>query len=140
LTPNSLSSATIPDALAQAEVVVTLSDAAEILFKASDLQPHGLLCAMGGRYEFDSDVLHAADVFIVDEMDFVCTFGSATHWIKTNQLTRADLERCLDATIGELLLGTKSVGTGNRMLAIIQGMAICDLAMAKTVLDRASGN
>jgi ornithine cyclodeaminase/alanine dehydrogenase-like protein (mu-crystallin family) len=139
LTPNPLSSATIPDALAQAEVVVTLSDAAEILFKASDLQPRALLCAMGGRYEFDSDVLHAAHTFIVDEMDFVCTFGSATHWIATNQLTRADLERRLDATIGELLVGAKSNGKGRLTLAIIQGMAICDLALAKTVLDRARG-
>jgi ornithine cyclodeaminase len=139
LTPNPLAAATIPDALAQADIVVTLSDAAETLFKAAHLQPHALLCAMGGRYEFDSDVLHAADVFIVDEMDFVCTFGSATHWIATKQLTRADLERRLDATIGELLLGSKSVGTDRRTLAIIQGMAICDLAMAKTVLDRAGG-
>ena len=139
LTPNWLSPATIPDALAQADVVVTLSDAAEVLFKASVLQPHALLCARGGRHEFDSDVLHAADAFIVDEMDFVCTFGSATHWIATGQLTRADLERRLDATIGELLVGAKSIGKDRRTLAIIQGMAICDLALAKTVLDRAAG-
>ena len=72
-------------------------------------------------------------------MDFVCTFGSATHWIATGQLTRADLERRLDATIGELLVGAKSIGKDRRTLAIIQGMAICDLALAKTVLDRAAG-
>jgi ornithine cyclodeaminase/alanine dehydrogenase-like protein (mu-crystallin family) len=139
LTPNSLSSASIRDSLAQADIVVTLSDAAEILFKASDLPSHTLLCAMGGRYEFDSDVLHAADVFVIDEMDFVCTFGSATHWITSGQITRADLERRLDATIGEVLLGTKKVDSGKRTLAIIQGMAICDLAMAKAALDRAGG-
>jgi ornithine cyclodeaminase len=137
-TPNSLSSATIPDALAQADVVVTLSDAAEVLFEASALRPRALLCAMGGRHELDSDVLHAADAFVVDEMDFVCTIGSATHWIATGQLTRSDLERRLDATIGELLVGAKSIGKDRRTLAIIQGMAICDLALAKTVLDRAA--
>ena len=93
---------------------------------------------MGGRHELDSDVLRAADAFVVDEMDFVCTIGSATHWIATGQLTRADLERRLDATIGELLVGAKSIGKDRRTLAIIQGMAICDLALAKTVLDRAA--
>jgi ornithine cyclodeaminase/alanine dehydrogenase-like protein (mu-crystallin family) len=136
LTPLPLSAAPIREALSQADVVVTLSDAAEVLFKAEDLQPHALVCAMGGRFEFDRDVLDWADTFIVDELDFVCTLGSAAHWIRSGQLMRADLEKRLDATIGELLSGKKTVAPGPT-LAIIQGMAICDLAIAKTVLDRA---
>ena len=136
MTPLPLSAAPIHEALSQADVVVTLSDAAEVLFTAADLQPHALVCAMGGRFEFDRDVLDRADAFIVDELDFVCTLGSAAHWIRSGQLTRADLEKRLDATIGELLSGKKTVKPGPA-LAIIQGMAICDLAIAKTVLDRA---
>lgn len=137
LTPIPLAAAEIPDALARADVVVTLSDAAECLFKASDLPTHALVCAMGGRHEFESDVLHNADAFVVDEMDFVCAIGNAAHWIESGQITRPDLEKRLDATIGDLLAGKRTIPAGKRTLAIIQGMAICDLAIAKTVLDRA---
>jgi len=135
---NPLSAAPIRDALAGADVVVTLSDAAEVLFSASDLTPHALVCAMGGRYEFDRDVLDTASTFVVDEMDFVCASGSASYWIRSGQLVRNDLESRLDATIGEILLGRKSIEKNKRTLAIIQGMAVCDLAFAKIVLDRAS--
>ena len=137
LTPNPIAAAEIRDALARADVVVTLSDAAECLFKATDLPARVLVCAMGGRHEFESDVLHGADAFVVDEMDFVCAIGNAAHWIETRQLTRSDLEKRLDATIGEVLSGKKTIPDGKRTLAIIQGMAICDLAIAKVVLDRA---
>jgi ornithine cyclodeaminase/alanine dehydrogenase-like protein (mu-crystallin family) len=137
LTPNALTAAPIREALADADVVMTLSDAAEVMFEASDLRPGALVCAMGGRYEFNSDVLDASAVFIVDELDFVCAVGSAAYWIKTGQVTRGHLADRLDATIGELLKGTKSVERGRQTLAIIQGMAVCDLAIAKTVLDRA---
>jgi ornithine cyclodeaminase/alanine dehydrogenase-like protein (mu-crystallin family) len=137
LTPLVLTAAEIPAALARADVVVTLSDAAEYLFKASELPAHALLCAMGGRFEFHSDVLDWAEAFVVDEMDFVCAAGSAAHWIETGELTRSELEQRLDATIGELLAGRRTIAPGKRTLAIIQGMAICDLAIAKTVLDRA---
>ena len=54
LTPLPLSAAPISEALSQADVVVTLSDAAEVLFAAAELQPHALVCAMGGRFEIRS--------------------------------------------------------------------------------------
>jgi ornithine cyclodeaminase/alanine dehydrogenase-like protein (mu-crystallin family) len=137
LTPLPLSAAPIPEALARAEAVVTLTDAAERLFCASELRPDALVCAMGGGHEIDSDVLHNAAVLVVDEMDFVCAIGSAAHWIETGQVTRAELEQRLDATLGELLAGKRTVARGRSTLAIIQGMAICDLAIAKVALDRA---
>lgn len=135
-TSSPVTSAPIREAVSQADVVVTLSDASECLFKASDLKPHALVCAMGGRHEFDSDVLASADAFVVDELDFVCTAGNAAHWIRSGQLTRDEVGARVDATIGELLAGHKQIERTGRILAIIQGMAICDLAIAKTVLDR----
>jgi ornithine cyclodeaminase/alanine dehydrogenase-like protein (mu-crystallin family) len=135
LTPNHLEARTISDALARADIVVTLSDADEVLFSSSDTTRSALICAMGGGYEFDRDILDASTIFVVDEMDFVCAAGTASRWIKTGQLSRAHLTQRLDATIGDVLSGRKAVGRG-RILAIIQGMAICDLAIAATVLDR----
>jgi len=138
LTPIRLRAAELKDALSAAETVVTISDAAERLFAAADLPAGALICAMGGRHEFDSDVLAACDVFVVDEIDFVCAVGSGSHWIASGQVTRADLERRLDATIGQVLAGVKSLPDDRPTLTIIQGMAVCDLAIAKTVLDRAA--
>jgi ornithine cyclodeaminase/alanine dehydrogenase-like protein (mu-crystallin family) len=140
LTPNALTSAPIRDALSGADIVVTLSDAAEGLFAASDLAPDALLCAMGGRYEFDSDVLAAAQTFVVDELDFVCNVGTGSYWIRSGQVTRDHLAHRLDGTVGEILAGKAQIAPGGRTLAIVQGMAICDLAIAKTILDRAASS
>lgn len=139
LTPNPILAATsIVAALAQAEIVITISDADETLFTARDLTPGTLVCAMGGRHEFERDVLDAAELFIVDEIDFVCTAGSGAHWLSSGQITRPALAARVDATIGEILAGRKQFSTAGTILAIIQGMAVCDLALAKFVYDRAT--
>ncbi|MGO8909520.1 MAG: hypothetical protein ACLQDM_09395 [Bradyrhizobium sp.] len=140
LTKNPLRPATsIKDALARSQIAVTLTDAAETLFAASDLKPPMLICGMGGQHEFDSDVLEASEAFVVDELDFVCTVGSGAHWIKSGQLTRERIAARLDATIGEVLNGRKQIVTRGIVLVIIQGMAVCDLALAKAVFDCARG-
>jgi len=137
LTRNPLAAAaTMSEALGNSDIVVTLSDAQERLFTAKDLKSRSLLCAMGGRQEFDSDVLHAASHLVVDEIDFVCTAGNGSHWIKSGQITRRDLEESVDATIGEVLAGKKKIASDGIVLAIIQGMAVCDIALAHLAFDR----
>jgi len=138
LTPNPLKAArSISAAVGDSDIVVTLSDANEQLFTAKDLKQRTLLCAMGGRHEFEADVLHAASHLVVDEIDFVCTAGNGAHWIKSAQLTRSELEQKVDATIGEVLTGIKSIISESLVLAIIQGMAVCDIALAQLAFDRA---
>jgi ornithine cyclodeaminase/alanine dehydrogenase-like protein (mu-crystallin family) len=138
LTSNTVGAAnSIPEAVAAADIVVTLSDADERLFKATDLKPGALVCSLGGQHEFDVDVLEAADQFIVDEIDFVCHAGNGAHWIESGQITRERLEQRVDATLGELL-SSNQPSTGNGIvLAIVQGMAVCDIALAKLAYDRA---
>lgn len=138
LTRNRIEGApSIKQAVAQADIVVTLTDADERLFEASDVKPGAFLCVMGGQREIDRDVLDAAASFVVDEFDFVCDVGSGGHWLKSDQIARAELESRVDATIGEILLGRRQLRKTGAVLAIIQGMAICDVALAKTVYDRA---
>ncbi len=140
MTPNPLAAAdSIPEGISSGDVVVTLSDADARLFSAKDIRPTALVCAMGGRHEFDRDVLDASAAFIVDEFDFVCTAGNGAHWISSGQITRQELERRVDATIGEVLVGRKPIGRNGMTLAIIQGMAICDVALAKLAYDRKRG-
>jgi ornithine cyclodeaminase/alanine dehydrogenase-like protein (mu-crystallin family) len=137
LTGNPLSAApSIHEALRDSDIVVSLSDAQERLFTAQDLAACRLLCAMGGRWEFNSDILHAASHLVVDEIDFVCSAGSGAHWLKSGQMTRTDLEGSVDATIGEVLAGDKVITGDGLVLAIIQGMAVCDVALAKLAFDR----
>jgi len=138
LTPNTISAAnSIPEAVAAADIVVTLSDANERLFKARDLKPGALVCALGGQHEFDVDVLEAADRFVVDEIDYVCNAGNGSHWIESGQITRARLEQRVDATLGQLLLKSEPASSNGIVLAIVQGMAVCDIALAKLAYDRA---
>jgi ornithine cyclodeaminase/alanine dehydrogenase-like protein (mu-crystallin family) len=46
------------------------------------------------------------------------------------------LEKRVNATIGDVLLGRKSVENDGVVLTIIQGMAVCDVALAKLAFDR----
>jgi alanine dehydrogenase len=137
LTSNPLSAAdSVPEAVRKSDIIITLSDADTRLFSAEDLKVRALVCAMGGRHEFDVDVLNAATCFVVDEIDFVCTTGNGAHWISSGQISRPMLEKRVNATIGDLLLGRKSVENDGVVLAIIQGMAVCDVALAKLAFDR----
>jgi ornithine cyclodeaminase/alanine dehydrogenase-like protein (mu-crystallin family) len=137
-TTNGLSAApSIPDAVRGADIVVTLSDANERLFSASDLKFRSLVCAMGGRHEFDADVLQSAAHLVVDEMDWVCTVGNGAQWIGSGQITRAELERRVSGTIGEILAGQKVITKDGIVLAIVQGIAICDVALAQRAFENA---
>ncbi|MCG6114850.1 MAG: NAD(P)-binding domain-containing protein [Mesorhizobium sp.] len=131
----------VADAVRQARVVVTVSDADERLFTADDLQPGTLVCAMGGRREFDRDVLDRAGRFIVDEIDFVCTAGNVAAWIAAGSTSRAAIETRVDATIGQVLLADQPAPTKQDevCLAVIQGMAACDIGLAKWIYDRTRG-
>lgn len=140
LTENPLRAAqTVPSAVCQADMVVTISDANEVLFPASALKPDALVCAMGGQHEFDAEVLERASSLIVDEIDFVCTAGNGAHWIRSGQITRSQLEARVHASVGEILLEAKPRPTSGLVLAIVQGMAVCDLSLANLALKRKSG-
>lgn len=136
-----IGSATATAAVADADIVVTLSDADATLFRASDLRPGTLVCAMGGRREFGRDVLDRAARFIVDEIDFVCTAGNVGSWIRDGGISRAEVESLVDATIGEVLVrtGREPVPPDEIWLAVIQGMAACDIGLAKWCHDRLAG-
>lgn len=132
----------VPEAVRGARIVVTISDADDRLFAAEDLRPGTLVCAMGGRREFDRDVLDRADRLIVDEIDFVCTAGNVASWIASGAATRTEVEAALDATIGQVIAdrGTLPTGDDEVCLAVIQGMAACDIGLAKWILDRSREN
>lgn len=128
----------VADAVRSADIIVSLSDAEATLFGPEDLRPGTLVCAMGGRREFDRGVLDRASRFVVDEIDFVCTAGNVGAWIREGAITRSEVEAAVDETIGEVLArtGREPVPAGEIWLAVIQGMAACDIGLAKWCFDR----
>lgn len=130
----------VAEAVRSADIVVTLSDADATLFEAEDLKPGTLVCAMGGRREFGRAVLDRASRFVVDEIDFVCTAGNVAAWIREGSITRDEVEAAVDGTIGDVLArtGREPVPAGDIWLAVIQGMAACDIGLAKWCFDKLS--
>ena len=129
------------DAVAGADIVVTLTFAEAPLIHPGMLAPGAFLCSMGETEEVAYEVLGEVDRFVVDDLDYATRLGDIAYWLKRPEVSRADLEARLDADIGEVVAGAKPGrrDAGERILAVIQGMAVCDLALAAAALDEAQG-
>ncbi len=130
---------TIEEGISRADVVVTITKAKEAFVKPGWLKEGALLLSMGGVPEVEFGVLGECDRFFVDDTDYALAQGDMHAWIKQGSIGKEALLARVDADIGELAIGAKP-GRGSeseRILAVIQGMAVCDLAMAKRVLDKA---
>jgi ornithine cyclodeaminase len=127
-------------ALAGADIVITLSFAAHPVVLPGMLAPGSFLCSMGETEEVDFGVLDEADGFVVDEFDYATVLGDMAVWLRSGRTTREALSRRVDANIGQVVAGSRPVRTApdQRIYAIIQGMAICDLALANYALARAA--
>ena len=126
------------DAVRGADVVVTLTEATEPIVQPGWLEPGSFLCSMGSYHEVDIGVLDEADRFVVDDLEYAMEMGDGAAWLRKGQTTREKLAARLDADLGQVVSGTRPgrVSDGNRVLAIVQGMAIGDVALADHVLRR----
>ena len=130
--------ADVDQATANADIVICISAATAPLLCASALAPGVTVCGMGGGPEIDADVLDRADRFIVDDLEYSLSIGSVCGWLAQGR-SRDNIARRVDADLGEIALGAKPGRTSAKelVLAIVQGMACCDLALANLVLTRA---
>jgi ornithine cyclodeaminase/alanine dehydrogenase-like protein (mu-crystallin family) len=131
-----------PDALRMvegADVVVTLTEADTPLVRPGTLKPGAVVCSMGGRNEVDFDVLAEMQRFIVDDIDFAAEAGDGRAWIKQGKLTLDAFSARVDALACEVAGGLKRarLSPNDRILAIVQGMAIGDVAFAAYALEQA---
>lgn len=120
-----------------ADIIIGISSATAPVLHANDLAPGTLVCGMGGGPEIAVDVLDRADRFIVDDLDYALSIGSVHGWIQEG-IAQDAISRRLNADIGEIALGAKPgrMHDTDVVLAIIQGMACCDLALANLVISR----
>jgi ornithine cyclodeaminase len=120
-----------------ADLVVTLTESPSPLVFGGTLKPGVVVCSMGSYNEVDYPVLAEADRFIVDDIDFAAEMGDGGAWIDQGHLTRASFAARVDALACEVLCGAKP-GRRNpdeRIMALIQGMAIGDVAFAAHALQ-----
>lgn len=129
----------IEQAVHGADVVVTITKAKEAFVMPGWLKEGALLLSMGGVPEVAFGVLDEIDRLIVDDIDYALAQGDLHAWVKSGAITEEALLARIDADIGEVAIAAKPGrrDKSERILAVIQGMAVCDLAMAKMVLDRA---
>ena len=123
-----------------ADIVITLTFAEAPLVRSGMLAPGSFLCSMGETEEVDIAVLDEIDGFVVDEFDYATVLGDIAVWLEKGLATRETLAQRVDAHIGEVVTGKRLVrhSPDQRVFAIIQGMAICDLALASHALRRAA--
>ncbi|HEX2825976.1 MAG TPA: hypothetical protein VHP37_06495 [Burkholderiales bacterium] len=122
-----------------ADVVLTITDADKPLVHPGTLKRGALVCSMGGKNEIDFGVLAEIDRFVVDDTDFAMEVGDGGAWIRQGRLTPEKFCARVDALACEVAGGTKPgrLTPDDRILAIMQGMAVGDVAFAAYALQQA---
>ena len=129
--------------LTGADVISTCTNGEEQVVRAEWFKPGAVAVGIEGGCAFTAEALHAADVFVVDDVKLAEYFDA----IGRDRVTadgRPDPEfpggmPAIDATIGEIAAGKKPGrrSADQRIVAIPIGMAICDVALAHLAYGRA---
>ena len=103
------------------------------------LKPGVVVCSMGSYNELDYGVLLAAQRFIVDDPEYASSWGDGGAWISQGHLTRDEFRGRIDALACDVVAGKEPGRTSptERIVALIQGMAIGDIAFAAHALNQA---
>jgi ornithine cyclodeaminase len=122
-----------------AGLVVTLTDAPTPLVLPGLLAPGAVVCSMGGKNEVDIGVLRESQRLVVDDPDFASEVGDGGAWIAQGHFTRESFAARIDALAHEVAAGSRPGRTtpGERIVAIVQGMAIGDIAFSAFALQEA---
>jgi ornithine cyclodeaminase len=132
--------ASAAEAIDGADIVVTITVAKEPMVLPCMLAPGATVLSMGGAPEVDFGVLPEFDRIFVDEMSYALFRGDFATWVNSGRITPNDLRKTVTANIGQVVCGevTGRRSDDERILAVIQGMAVCDLAMAAFCLEKAA--
>ena len=127
------------DALDGADIAITLTLAESPVVHPGMLSPGAFLCSMGETEEVAFGVLEEIDQFVVDDFDYATVLGDIAAWLDDRRIGRDALRDRIDGHIGEVVAETRPFreNARQRIFAIVQGMAICDLALARHALNEA---
>ena len=131
--------ATIEDAVAGSDIVVTATMSTKPLVMASWVGPGVHITAMGSdspeKQELDSLLLKKADKIVVDSLKQCAKLGEVHHALEE----RAISERDIHAELGEVLLGTKPGRQSDDEITVcdLTGIAVQDVVTSQLVYERA---
>lgn len=124
------------EVVAGSDLVVTVTESRDPLVQPGWLGPDSVLCSMGSYNEVAFAVLAETARLIVDDSDYASEMGDGGAWIRAGYLTRAQFVQAIAGRTCDyaaaLRKGVRS--NGGRTLALIQGMAIGDIAFAAYVM------
>jgi ornithine cyclodeaminase/alanine dehydrogenase-like protein (mu-crystallin family) len=131
----------VSDAVSEADVIIALSSARQPVLASDVLRPGVTVVGMGEHHELSHELLNSADRFFVDDLEFATVLGSLAAWIANGLVTRDQAAGRLTGSLGEVAAGKVQGRTGNqeRILAIVQGVALADIALAEICRRRSSG-
>lgn len=131
--------ATAEEAVRGADIVITITLASEAFVKPGWLKEGAVLVSMGGVPEVEFGVLAEIDRLVVDDPDYALLKGDLATWVDRGHISQPAMKERIDADLGEVMCGAKPGrrSPSERILAIVQGMAVCDLATAVFLLDKA---
>jgi ornithine cyclodeaminase len=132
--------ASAEEAIRGADIVITITLASAPFVRAGWLKEGALLVSMGGVHEVDYDVLAEIDRVVVDDSGYALLRGDFASWIDRGVISLEAMRQRIDANIGEIVYGSKPGRSSDseRILAVIQGMAVCDLTTAVLLLEKAA--
>ncbi|NCV51134.1 MAG: hypothetical protein EBW65_01180 [Gammaproteobacteria bacterium] len=141
--PNSVASRmsiqAIEPAVRSAEAVLTITKASSAFIQGDWLRNGAVALSMGGVPEFDFTTWQRSQHFILDDLGYALKQGDLHHWVKSDDLSVDQIQARTTASIGDVALDPEkyqSICSGVT-LGVIQGMAVCDVAMAGLALERA---
>lgn len=131
--------ATAEEAIRDADIVITITLAQKAFVKPGWLKPGAVLVSMGGVPEVEFGVLAEFERVVCDDPDYALLKGDFANWVDRGEISLEAMKARIDADLGEVMCGAKPGRTSDsqRILAVVQGMAVCDLATAVWLLDKA---
>jgi ornithine cyclodeaminase/alanine dehydrogenase-like protein (mu-crystallin family) len=122
-----------------AGLVITLTESPSPLILPGMLAQGAVVCSMGSYNEVDFAVLEQCNRFVVDDIDFASEMGDGGAWIRQGHLSREAFAQRVQALACQVLAGEKPGRTADtdRVMALVQGMAIGDVAFAAQALASA---
>jgi alanine dehydrogenase len=129
-------SPSVKEAVADADVVVTVTTANEPLVRAQWLKEKGtLLCSLGSYQEFDFVSVKRAHKIVVDHTEQTLHRGELAKWVQRGMLDANDIY----AELGEIVAGKKPgrVSSEENIFCVPIGMGCDDVAVAHRIWQAA---
>lgn len=124
-----------PEEAANADTVICVTQAKEPFLKEKWIKPGTVVFLLGSYQESEDSLIINSDHIIVDHVEQCLHRGALSELSKRGSITEEDIY----ATIGELSINKKEISSlhNKKIVCVPIGTGALDIAVAKTVLDKA---